>query len=98
MYNLTKHRFTDEKQLKKCTEAQERYTEIQMVYLEDTSLNMGSGNLNSGKEVRSPPPYSCCSLVISSARAFWYSGPASARPPAALLFVAYARIESRKRF
>lgn len=27
-------------------------------------------NLNSGKEVRSPPPYNRCSLAISSARAF----------------------------
>lgn len=42
------------------------------------------GNLNWGNLVRSPPPYKRWSLVISSVRFFWYAGPASTTPPAAL--------------
>lgn len=42
------------------------------------------GNLNWGKLLRSPPPYKRWSLVISSVRFFWYAGPASTTPPAAL--------------
>lgn len=41
-------------------------------------------NLNSGKDVRSPPPYSLWSFAISSAKAFSYSEPASTSPPVPL--------------
>lgn len=39
-------------------------------------MNFMSGNL-----VKSPPPYSLCSLLTSSERFFWYAGPASTIPP-----------------